>query len=255
MTVADTPAILPSQITGDPMRHHKHIPLFLLAILAFACTAQAGSQSLPPQQIKLNELTRDTQKQVYGDGGKEFEIVWWMPREYWEASLSQQQALDPSIRKTIIDTLGDYDVVAVVEGSMADDMQFRFVTENEIRDATHLLDTKGNALDPLRENDVPPKVASLLASLKPVLSSNMGPVGKSMHFMVFPGNDKQGSRRVDPSGNGRMQVKTRSNTYVFRLPLGSLLPNKVDAATGDLFPGDYLYSPYSGATLETAKQP
>ena len=36
------------------------------------------------------------------------------------------------------------------------------------------------------------------------------------------------------------------------VPLGSLLPPRQDAATGESFPGDYLFNPYTGGALQDA---
>jgi hypothetical protein len=38
-------------------------------------------------------------------------------------------------------------------------------------------------------------------------------------------------------------------TYRWRTPLGSLLPVKVDAKTGEEFPGNYSFNPYTGEKL------
>jgi hypothetical protein len=37
--------------------------------------------------------------------------------------------------------------------------------------------------------------------------------------------------------------------FKFRLPLGSLLPPKFDPNTHEKFPGNYIYSPYTGSKL------
>jgi hypothetical protein len=37
--------------------------------------------------------------------------------------------------------------------------------------------------------------------------------------------------------------------FTWRLPLPRLLPAKVDPRTGQEFPGDYLFNPYTGESL------
>lgn len=236
------------------MRYCKHILLFSLMIFASPCMAQMPAKQLPFAQVKLNDLIRDTQRQDAGTDSKRFEFLWWMPREYWEVSLAQQTNLESSAREKILDTLGDYDIVAVAQGTIAEDLQFRFSDEPTIRDSIRLFNPKAQALTPLREDDVPPAVASMLAAIKPILSSNLGPMGKSMYFMVFPGLDRQGLRLIDPLANGHIRIETQANSYNFRLPLGSLLPGKTDPTTGDAFPGDYLYNPYTGSALKAVEQ-
>ena len=59
----------------------------------------------------------------------------------------------------------------------------------------------------------------------------------------------------DPLSEGRIQVITSRRAYPFRTPLGSVLPPRLDASTGESFPGDYHYNPYTGGALKDAAQP
>lgn len=225
--------------------------LFLLSALLLPAPARAARTALPAAQVKLDELTRDTQRHRLANGN--VEVVWWIPLEYWEASLAQEKGVDPDALQRIRDTFGDYNVVAVLQASVADDLQYRFTSEDEVHALTVLIDLQGHPHPAIASDDLPPKLAATLAFLKPVLASGMGPMGKSMYFLVFPGNDAQGRRLIDPLADGRAQVKTRNKTHVFRLPLGSLLPDRHDAATGESFPGDFLYNPYTGQVLDAVQ--
>ena len=48
---------------------------------------------------------------------------------------------------------------------------------------------------------------------------------------------------------GTLQVSLYDQVYRWRTPLGSLLPAKVDAKTGEEFPGNYSFNPYTGEKL------
>ena len=54
---------------------------------------------------------------------------------------------------------------------------------------------------------------------------------------------------LDPRKKGSFNYKVGAETYHWRLPLGSLLEPKKDDSTGDEFPGDFLYNPYTGKKL------
>lgn len=41
-------------------------------------------------------------------------------------------------------------------------------------------------------------------------------------------------------------------TFAWRLPLGSLMPATVDAGSGERFPGNSVYDPYTGRRLGVA---
>ncbi len=74
-----------------------------------------------------------------------------------------------------------------------------------------------------------------------------------MHFIVFAGRNAQGQRYADPTRPGILIVNLGPKEFQWRLPLGCLLPSEYDAKTGEEFPGNYVYSPFTGAKLATAK--
>ncbi|WP_141456057.1 hypothetical protein [Pseudoxanthomonas sp. z9] len=226
--------------------------MFFLAAQALPGPAHAARVSVPPQEVKLDALTRDTQKHSLGGG--RMEMVWWIPPEYWQISVAQNKGTDPETTADLGRMFGDYNIVAVVQGTVASDMEYRFTPESDVRDSTVLIAPDGRVLSVVAEDKVPARLAATLAFLRPILANSIGPLGKSMYFLVFPGNDAAGKRLADPLGDGHLRVKTSSKTHDFRLPLGSLLPDKRDAASGESFPGDFLYNPYTGRQLD-ASQP
>lgn len=234
---------------SDPMPTRRIAMLLLLVMASWPCIALTARRPLPAQEIKVNALIADTQQTSLDS--KEVEIAWWIPPEYWQASLSQQPDVNAEMRRQFAATFDDYNIVAIVQGSMADDLQYRFSDEASVRESTRLVDTKGGTHQPLPLAQIPPALAATLAFLKPILSASMGPMGESMYFIVFPGNDDRGNRLIDPVGDGRMRITTRVNEYSFRLPLGALLPEQRDAASGESFPGDFLYNPYTGSALQS----
>jgi hypothetical protein len=70
-----------------------------------------------------------------------------------------------------------------------------------------------------------------------------------MEFVVYPGKDGD-KTLADATRPGDIATTFYGETYHWHLPLGSLLPPKVDKSTGERFPGNYLYSPYTGKKLD-----
>jgi hypothetical protein len=66
--------------------------------------------------------------------------------------------------------------------------------------------------------------------------------------VVFPAK-ADGKPLIDALQTGSVQVSLYDQTYRFRTPLGSLLPVKVDAKTGEEFPGNYSFNPFTGEKL------
>jgi hypothetical protein len=75
-----------------------------------------------------------------------------------------------------------------------------------------------------------------------------GQVGQSLELVIYPAK-VDGKLVVDASQSGTLQLKLYEETFKWRLPLGSLLPAKVDAKTGESFPGNYQFNPFTGNKL------
>jgi hypothetical protein len=86
--------------------------------------------------------------------------------------------------------------------------------------------------------------------MKPAMAANAGPLGQAMEFIVFPAK-ADGKPLIDAAQAGTLQVTLYDQTYKWRLPLGSVLPARVDAKTGEEFPGNYQFNPYTGDKLST----
>ena len=106
---------------------------------------------------------------------------------------------------------------------------------------------------PLATEDLSNDAQTLLAVMKPVFGKMLGDFGKGMELICFKGQDDQGKNLLDPKQKGHFVVLYGDKAYSWRLPLGSLLPPKYDAETGEQFPGDYEFNPFTGAKLGTTK--
>lgn len=239
------------------MRHRPTLPAVALALLlgALAHAAPAGAQrlALAPQEVKLDQLLRDTQKSTLDK--ENVEIVWWIPPEYWIAALSQQPGVSAELRDEFVGMFSQFNIVATVRTGTGAQNFGSFVSQEDTLAHLVLTDPRGGAHLPLPADGLPAQLTATLDMVRPLLASVMGPLGSHLHFVVFPGRDAAGTRLVDPLDSGRLGVKTQVATYAFRLPLGSLLPPLHDPATGEAFPGDYQYNPYTGAPLQPAPRP
>jgi hypothetical protein len=226
--------------------------LLLLLTAALPVVASAQRQPLAPAQIKLEALAQDTQRMSSEDDG--LELVWWLPSVYWHAAANSAN-LPASSKAEFLKAFDGYVMVAVVQGEMGLVGVDRFLDADDALAGLQLVDTAGNAHKALRDEQIPAQLRTMLAVMKPILANMIGPMGTNMHFAVFKDRDAKGKLFFDPLGSGWMKVITHRSTHAFRLPLGSLLAPQQDPTNGDVFPGDYLYSPYTGAPLQSATQP
>jgi hypothetical protein len=86
--------------------------------------------------------------------------------------------------------------------------------------------------------------------MKPVLANLVGQIGSGFELLAFEGRTADGKRIVDPVSEQRFSIQVGAHAFDWRLPLGSLLPPMHDPMTGEVFPGNYRFSPYTGTALK-----
>jgi hypothetical protein len=107
----------------------------------------------------------------------------------------------------------------------------------------------GEDMKPLDPTQLSPDVKNFLDMMKPALTNMLGQFGSGVEFACFSAKAASGARLIDPRKEGMLQLNYGDIVYKFRLPLGSLLPPKYDPQTGEMFLGNYIYSPFTGIKL------
>ena len=218
----------------------NRIILALLTVAAFG-TARA-------QEVDLQQVVRETQ--ISRQNGQQMNFVWYVPTEYWAESFKKSPGLGERQRQELLSAIDDYLVVAALEGTIGTLGVLAATPKDELEKKASV--AIGDAvLKPLPESELSPGARTFVQIMKPVLANMLGPMGSGMHFVMFKGKDAQGNRVADPTKPGRLTFKMGEEEFNFRLPLGSLLPPKYDKGTGERFPGNYIYSPYTGKKLST----
>jgi hypothetical protein len=204
----------------------KHPYMSLALVLAMSCCAVAGAfEKKQPKDVDVSAMTNETQRTSYAGG---VHLAWWIPPEYWEASLSRDGNVTDAARKQVLDTLRGYSMIAVVQAEVGALGNFTFYERDTIVKGMKLELSDGKAwtaIAPLPE--VPEALAPLLKVLGPILSSAMGPLGQNMNFFVLD-DRKQGGRLISPFESGALRVSlsdkqgTRLEPFLIEFPLDSL---------------------------------
>ena len=225
------------------MRIKKRPALRFVSLLlgaAFSLAALARSTN-------TQELVRETQR--LSNESSYMTMVWWIPQEFWEASLADNAQVTPSQRTELLAALEDLQIVALLRGKIGiggltdipplDDML-----------AHARFDLNGKVLEPLDAEKIGVGAQTVLATIKPLLAGMLGQLGKGMQFVVYP--SKQGSQRlIDPKKPGFFDYTLFDQSFHWRLPLASLLPKKLDPKTKEDFPGNFDFNPYTGGKLSS----
>jgi len=209
----------------------------MVAALSFASAAGA---------VDLQELVKETQQSH--DVDNKITFVWWIPQEYWEASLASNPNMGAKERADFLSALDAYQIVAVAYVAAGLSGFTEASAEPELLAHVHL-SADGKPLDPVPEDKIATGAKTILAALKPLLSGMIGQLGQGMHFIVYPGRD--GAKRLaDPNKPGAFQFSVFEQDFKWRLPLASLLPRKFDPKSNEDFPGNFDYNPYTGDKLK-----
>ena len=194
----------------------------------------------------LDKVMRDTQR--FSSKPDSVAIVWWIPTDFWKVAFQGNPKITAEQTDEFIRMLDGYTILCIASGKLGPTGGYDPTPADTIRGSLKLK-IQEKAVEMIAGDDLPPDVKNLVDMLKPVLTNMLGQFGKSMEFYVYPNTGKD-VRRLDPKQPGEFIVLLGKQTFKWRLPLGSLLPDKVDTKTGEHFPGDYLFNPYTGAELK-----
>lgn len=227
---------------GIRMARRRWVALAIATVL----TTSAG-WAVADEGLDIQAIIRDTQKMSRDP--KSLTMAWWMPDEFWEASIRQNPSATQATVDEFVNVTRKYTMVAVADGKLSLLGSVTYASEQAVRSATALVDQAGTSYAPLDEDAIAPDMKNLLSFMRPVIASLMGPLGQNIHFLLFPAKDRQDRRIADAKREGGFSVKVGTATFKYRLPLGSVLPPKFDPKTGERFPGNYLYSPFTAVPL------
>jgi hypothetical protein len=180
-------------------------------------------------------------------------LSFWMPAEFWRVSLTSSGRMTPQGVDDFVKVLQPYTLIAVLEGKTGiGTIDYR--EPDELVHAVTIEDARGNIYQPLAPDDVDPAMKGIVLAMKPMLTNMLGNMGSHMQFLFFPALSKDGQRIADPTKEGAMTVHFGNTPLRYRLPLGCFLPAAVDGKTGEQFPGNYRYNPFTGGKLVPGEQ-
>lgn len=203
------------------------------------------SFSLCARGADISKIVQDTQR--LAQSPEKITLVWWIPSEFWDVALRDNPNVTDAVRVQFIKVIEDYLVVVVVSADIGPMGGFTPKDRAAVEAGTELI-VDGATIAPLATDKVSPDALNFVTMMKPVLENTLGQLGKGMEFLIYP-NPPHGDTKISVMDKGGFSYMAFGNSFSFRTPIGSFLPAKIDVNTGDIFPGDYMYNPYSGAAL------
>jgi hypothetical protein len=224
------------------MKARLAMMLFVVATVASFYTAR----SVTAGEIDLVALMQETQRMSQKSG--EITLAWWLPEEYWKASLAQQKQLSADQAESFLKVMRPYIVVIVVKGKIS--LSSTFESEEFARKNTKVLDAQGNAYSPLAEADLDATAKAVLGMFKPMLANTMGAMGHNMHVLVFPAKTADGRQIVDTTQKGQFKVTLADKEFKWRLPFDSALPKQSCPECKEDCKGSWIFCPWCGTKLK-----
>lgn len=223
--------------------HQIRILTIIFTLFVLGCCLLCAQEGQPSVEAIIAETQQQTTK------ASDMTMVWWIPTEFWQISLSQDKTLAAEDVQEFVNVLQPYTLIAVVKGKIGPMGGTTFLPEADVRATVQIRDTKGRVYKPLAANQINADVTNLLSMMKPMFANLFGPLGQNLHFVCFPGKTAEGERIADPKKDGRLSVVLADETFKWRLPLGSLLPPKKCPVCGETVSGAYKYCPWDATKL------
>jgi hypothetical protein len=218
-----------------------------MLLLLIAGRPAIAAEPKPPD---FQALAQEIQK-LHKEAGA-ITIVLWFPSQYWEACLANDARVTDAQKKSLVETLRPYTIMALVDMKLGALGTATYTSEGDIRSKAQLVDGKGNTYEPLGEDDIQAATKNVIGAMKPIMAGNMGPMGKNMQILLFPAADRAGQQIADPTSKGALVLKFDGQEYRWKLPLGSLLPAKYCPTCKEHCSGAWDFCPWCGNRLTNA---
>ncbi|MEM6458386.1 MAG: hypothetical protein AAF710_03235 [Planctomycetota bacterium] len=223
------------------------------AFLGLLAAAAWAAEPKPITEVDTAALTQETQ-QTRDDG--RLDLIWYLPVEFWSASLRQDPNVPAPQAELIIETLEPFFMVGVVQADVSPFGAFDYYRRAEVGKQLDVFFVDGAGKEtalPVVDNPGP-DVEMLLTQVTPVLTAAMGALGQNFHFFVFRDRDAEGKRIVSPYDLGELRIGTAGrdgaapNAFGFSLPLDTLHIPRV-CPNGEPAHVSWNFCPWTGAKL------
>jgi hypothetical protein len=175
-----------------------------------------------------------------------------MPDEYWSTSFNNHSALNPEAARELTASFRRYTIVFAVDGKIVPG-GLTFVDPDKLASIVTIEDGSGTRYKSIDLAALDPLFRDVLKESRALLARTMGELGEGLAVLAFPGADAHGKPIAQASGSGTFFVNLNDVRVRYQLPLGSVLPPQFDPRTGEQFPGNYQFNPFTGVRLTPRK--
>jgi hypothetical protein len=230
--------------------------LLISCIAVLVVNSAFALDKKPIGEVDTDALTIDLQAELMGTGDDHLALVWWIPREFWDATVTQDSTFGEAEKELVLNLFSSVSLLCVAQADIAEMGVCNFYSKEEIKNTmvvTYSDDAGEKSRLPLMET-IDPTLELMLSMLTPVFAGAMGNLGSNLHFYVLDDISQSSRRVLDPYLEGFITVTLSKRNgdqmnAVLETPLNSLYiprkcPNGKDAHVS------WKYCPWTGVKLE-----
>ncbi len=208
----------------------------IIAILLFSTAARS---------VELDKLTSELviEKQTK----TEYKLAFWLPPDLF---LEVNADASDAEKKQLSAMLEGYAIFLVANAKIGLMGALSSQPRSEILATTFLYLDETTKLSPMPDAAIKGDIKVWLEMVKPVFKGLAGNYGDALEAVVFKDQKINGQSKLSATSSGKVQVSVAGEYFTWRLPLVALLPAAIDPVTGEKFPGNFLFNPYTGLKLQ-----
>ncbi len=194
-----------------------------------------------------SELAVELVKQQQQDGGTLREAMW-IPAEFFISSVPNAT---PEQISRIRQAFAGYVLFLVIDARISGPENV-IATPRELILADIRLGFNGAPNQaPVADSELKGDIAGLMEAFKPIMKNLLGKLGAAAQMIAFRSEEIPGATELKPEGSGQLRLFLGGVEFSWRLPLGAVLAPRFDPVSGEKFPGNYRFSPFTGHELVT----
>lgn len=214
----------------------------IVFFLALALSFQKTSAQIN-KDINVDDFLASIQKTH--DAGDTMKMAFWLPTEFWDIVNRNTPEYDSNGVKLLETMVEDYIILAVVEGYFSTNGGI-FKTEAELRETISLIDKDNRVYVPLSAIEVSKPLQHVISTIKPLLSNQLGELGKGFNFFYFKVKDGSNNNLISAQQKGEFTVRLNHSVFKWNLPLAAYQPTKVCPVDKQKMNAEWSYCPYHG---------
>lgn len=226
----------------------------LLNTILFSFNSQAlGLEPKEINNVVIENLITETQETSPSDSDSS--LIWWIPYEFWEASLEQSTSIEPALKESILQIVEPYFMLIVIQkdnSSSGNSYSLEQVKQNL---TFNFENSSGEEQKLIPLDNIPSDLVLLQEAIRSAVKQRVNNIGENFHILVFENTTSEGDLLISPYETGIINVTLSENNNVatsnlaIDLPLNSLYVPRI-CPNGKEAHVSWQYCPWDGSELE-----